>query len=108
MAVVKLLLDMGKVDVDSKDYSGRTPLSWATEDGHEAVMKLLFDTGKVYVDSKDKYRRTPLSWAWRSGNQAVVNLLRSSVATQLGIGKHLANLHPTHRLTTPPSKYISK
>jgi ankyrin repeat domain-containing protein 50 len=41
-AVVKLLLETGKVDVDSKDEDyGRTPLSWAAENGHEAVVKLL-------------------------------------------------------------------
>jgi ankyrin repeat protein len=32
-AVVKLLLDMGKVDVDAKDSFGQTPLSWAAEKG---------------------------------------------------------------------------
>jgi ankyrin repeat protein len=32
------------VDVESKDYYGRTPLSWAAEYGHKAVVKL--DTGK--------------------------------------------------------------
>ncbi|KAF1994409.1 hypothetical protein P154DRAFT_527092, partial [Amniculicola lignicola CBS 123094] len=29
------------IDVDSKDKYGRTPLSWAAENGHEAVVKLL-------------------------------------------------------------------
>jgi ankyrin repeat protein len=53
-AVVKLLLETGKVDVDSKE---------AAEGGHEAVVKLLLETGKVDVDSKDKYGQTPLSWA---------------------------------------------
>lgn len=28
-AVVKVMLDYGKVDIDSKDIDGRTPLSWA-------------------------------------------------------------------------------
>jgi ankyrin repeat protein len=69
--VVKLLLETGKVDVDSKDNNyGRTPLSWAAENGHEAVVKLLLETGKVDVDSKDNYGRTPLSWAaeeWARG-----------------------------------------
>ena len=40
-AVVKLLLETDKVDVDSKDSYGQTPLSWAAERGHEAVAKLL-------------------------------------------------------------------
>ncbi len=43
-AVVKLLLETGKVDIDAKDKSGRTPLSWAAEKGHVAVVKLLSPT----------------------------------------------------------------
>ncbi|KAB5581125.1 hypothetical protein GE09DRAFT_463702 [Coniochaeta sp. 2T2.1] len=38
-AVVKLLLDTGKVEINSKDSRyGRTSLSWAAEKGHEAVV----------------------------------------------------------------------
>jgi hypothetical protein len=61
-AVVKLLLDTGEVDVDSKGSKGskgskdrkyrRTLLSWAAVGGHEAVVKLLLDMGKVDVDSE--------------------------------------------------------
>ena len=41
-AVVKLLLETGNVDVDSKDSEyGRTPLSWAAWNGRKAVVKLL-------------------------------------------------------------------
>jgi ankyrin repeat protein len=40
-AVVKLLLETGKVDADLKDINDRTPLLWATENGHGAVIKLL-------------------------------------------------------------------
>ena len=39
--VVKLLINAGKVDINSKDRYGQTPLSWAAEGGHEAVVKLL-------------------------------------------------------------------
>ncbi|OCK95360.1 ankyrin, partial [Cenococcum geophilum 1.58] len=76
-AVVKLLLETGKVEVDSKDNEyGQTPLSWAAENGHEAVVKLLLETGKVEVDSRDnEYGRTPLSWAAENGHEAVVKLL---------------------------------
>ena len=61
-AVVKLLLDTGKVDVDCKDRDGRTPLSWAVdgmplsrvaENGHEAVAKLLLEKGAKESQSFD-------------------------------------------------------
>jgi ankyrin repeat protein len=74
--VVKLLLETGKVDVDSKDTTGRTPLSWAAGRGHEAVVKLLLETGMVDVDSKDTTGQTPLSWAAGGGHETVVKLLQ--------------------------------
>ncbi|RSM01130.1 hypothetical protein CDV31_011494 [Fusarium ambrosium] len=40
-AVVRLLLEKGRVEVGAKDEEGRTPLWWATKNGHEAVMTLL-------------------------------------------------------------------
>jgi ankyrin repeat protein len=39
--VVKLLLATDRVDPDSKDSYGRTPLSYAAASGHGAVVKLL-------------------------------------------------------------------
>ncbi|KAL6235358.1 hypothetical protein BDW75DRAFT_230428 [Aspergillus navahoensis] len=77
-AVVKLLLETGKVDVESKDsiYS-QTPLSWAAANGHEGgVVKLLLETGKVDIESKDSIcSRTPLTWAAENGHEGVVKLL---------------------------------
>ena len=72
-AVVRLLLDTGEVDADSRDKDGLTPLWWATESGCEAVVKRLLDAGKVDADSKDKGSQTPLSRAAR-GHEAVVKL----------------------------------
>ncbi|KAH8712240.1 hypothetical protein GQ44DRAFT_598742, partial [Phaeosphaeriaceae sp. PMI808] len=76
VAIVKLVLDTGKVDVDAKDNNGWTPLSRAAEGGHEAVVKLLVDTGKVDIDAKDKrHGQTPLLRAATGGHEAVVKLL---------------------------------
>jgi hypothetical protein len=61
-AVVKLLLDSGKIDTNSKGHYGRTPLSLAARGGHENMVKLLLDSGKVDVDPKDDcHGQTPLS-----------------------------------------------
>jgi ankyrin repeat protein len=74
-AVVKLLLDIGKVDADSDTGNGRAPLSWAAERGHEAVAKLLLEKG-AYVDSREGWSSpTPLSLAVEHGHEAVVQLL---------------------------------
>ncbi|PKS11428.1 hypothetical protein jhhlp_003191 [Lomentospora prolificans] len=45
--VVKLLLNTGKVDIDSKYESGQAPLLLTSENGHEAVVKLLLNTGRT-------------------------------------------------------------
>ena len=57
------MLATGKVDVDSKNSDGQTPLERAADGGHEAVVRLLLATGKVDVNSKDVYGRTPLERA---------------------------------------------
>jgi len=72
-------LSTGKVEVDSKDEYGRTPLSWATSNGHEAIVELLLSTGKVEVDSKNKDDQTPLSEAASNGHEAIVKLLKSTI-----------------------------
>jgi ankyrin repeat domain-containing protein 50 len=60
-AVVRLLLDSGKVDANCKDGYGYTPLSLAAENRHEAVVRLLLDSGKV-DHPKDGLEQTTL---WR-------------------------------------------
>ncbi|KAI9777778.1 MAG: hypothetical protein M1839_008573 [Geoglossum umbratile] len=59
---------------DLRDSYGRTPLSYAAENGHEAVVKLLLEKG-ADLESKGEYGRTPLSWAAENGHEAVVKLL---------------------------------
>ncbi|QYT04235.1 Ankyrin repeat protein [Trichoderma simmonsii] len=54
--------------------SGRTALSWAAKNGHEAVVKLLLEQS-ADIDSKDNGEQTPLSLAAENGHEAVVGLL---------------------------------
>ncbi|KAL4815700.1 ankyrin repeat-containing domain protein [Aspergillus spinulosporus] len=57
-----------------KDDFGRTPLSYAAENGHYDVVDLLLDKG-VATDQADKNGRTPLSWAAEAGNFDIVSEL---------------------------------
>ena len=95
-AIVRLLLDTGKVDADSKDSYGLTPLCWAAENGHKAIVKLLLDTGKVDADSKDSCGRTPLWWAAENSHEAIVKL-------PLDTGKVDANSKDSYDRRTPLS-----
>ncbi|KAF2175872.1 hypothetical protein K469DRAFT_763229 [Zopfia rhizophila CBS 207.26] len=72
--IIMALLKKGHYP-DVKDSSGRTPLSWAAENGHEVVVKLLLATERVDLDSKDKDGQTPLWRAAEKGHEAVVELL---------------------------------
>ena len=78
--------DINTVDADSKDESGRTPLSRAAAGGHEAVVKLLVEIAGVDADSKDNRGRTPLSWAAAEGHEAVVKLLLATAGVDADSG----------------------
>ncbi|PQE04262.1 ankyrin repeat protein [Rutstroemia sp. NJR-2017a BVV2] len=83
--VVQLLLATSKVELNSKDYYNRTPLSYAAEKGYEAVVQLLLATGKVELNSKDDFNRTPLSYAAMEGHEAVVQLLLATGKVELNV-----------------------
>jgi ankyrin repeat protein len=85
--MVKLLLEKG-AELESKDKSGRTPLSRAAADGREAVVKLLLEKG-AELESKDLGDgRTPLSWAAANGHEAMVKLLLEKGAELESEGKY--------------------
>jgi len=73
--VVRQLLAVPRVDVNSKIKISWTPLSLAARNGHENVVKLLLETDQIDVKSKSKNGQTPLSWAARKGHESVVKLL---------------------------------
>jgi hypothetical protein len=47
------------IDLETSNENGRTPLSWAAQQGHEAVVKLLLEKG-AEIEAKDDDGRTPL------------------------------------------------
>ncbi|KAF2230516.1 hypothetical protein EV356DRAFT_453757, partial [Viridothelium virens] len=63
-------------DLDLKDRRyGRSPLSWAAENGHAAIVETLLRMDSVNPDSEDIYGRTPLWWAAWGGRDHVAELL---------------------------------
>jgi ankyrin repeat protein len=72
--MVQRFLETG-VKLDPRDDGGRTPLSWAAENGHVAVVQLLLKQDDLELNSKDNNGRTPLSWASGGGKEDVVRLL---------------------------------
>ena len=63
------------VEVDTKDDHDRSPLSFATEEGHELVVKIFVIWDDVEVNTKDDHGRSPLSYAAKHVKQAVVKIL---------------------------------
>lgn len=93
-AVMKLLLDTGKVDANASDEI-HTPLSWAAENGHEAVVKLLLDTDMVEADTwGHSFYQTALSCAAGSGHEAVVKLLLDTGTVKADSGRNVFEQTP--------------
>ncbi|KAJ9367535.1 hypothetical protein DTO282E5_7752 [Paecilomyces variotii] len=75
-AVVKLLLQTGKADLNLKDPEfGKTPIAYTAENGHKAIAEPLLGTGQVDPDSISKEGRRLLAYAFKNGHEAIVKLL---------------------------------
>ena len=59
---------------DFTDYKGRTPLSWAAQEGRLAIVRILIHGG-ANLDEADRGRHTPLLRAIKSGHKAVARFL---------------------------------
>lgn len=72
-----MMLSVEKVGgVDAKDIRGRTPLLYATENGHEAVVRLLLVSGEgVDVNASDKDGLTALLSAAANGDEGIMRML---------------------------------
>jgi len=79
--VVNLMVNLmrDETNVNLSDNSGRTPLSWAAERGHETVIRELLMSSKVNINLKDNSERTALWWAEQNSHEAVVSLLSRGI-----------------------------
>lgn len=48
------------MDSQSRDKSGRLPLSWAAEKGHGVVVEVFLGAAATDINSRDAQGRTPL------------------------------------------------
>ncbi|XP_041593596.1 ankyrin repeat domain-containing protein 29 isoform X5 [Vulpes lagopus] len=82
LALLRLLLNSGRVDVDCRDSSGPTALFFAAQQGHNDVVRFLFEFG-ASTEFRTKDGGTALLAASQYGHMQVVETLL----------KHGANIH---------------
>lgn len=73
--LVKLLLDNASLDINSKDNTGYTLLSWAARNDQEALVKLVLEIRNIDINTKDRDDCTSLSHASWMGHKTIVKLL---------------------------------
>jgi hypothetical protein len=88
-AVVKALLDTGRVRPDGREYTWKTPLCRAAEGGHTAVVEILLATGKVSINGSPRKHGKPLQYAIDGGHEPVVKALLATGRVNLDSGELL-------------------
>lgn len=67
--------EMAKPWVDSRNLNGRSPLSLAAGEGHEAVVQTLLRFNVDLESTDNEHRRTPLCFAAEAGHISIIRLL---------------------------------
>lgn len=76
---VKILVEVGGVDVNQQDRtSGRPVLSWAASEGFEDITRYLLQVPGIKRNLRDFTGRTPISYAAGNGSVNVLRLLLNS------------------------------
>jgi ankyrin repeat protein len=81
-AVMRLLVEDCKAEVEAKDSYGTAALHWAAVSGHEAVVRLLLDDYKADIEVKADNGMTALHRAAEEGHEAVVRVLKLAEQTR--------------------------
>lgn len=79
--MVKLLHDEG-VPLNIPDHLGRTPFSYAAQNGDLLLINLLLEGDVANLYSKDKFGRTSISFAAEHGQTEVIKLFLNLINTQ--------------------------
>ena len=82
--VVSSLLERTDIDHNARDWTTRTPISWAAGNGHDNVVRMLraVDSGTADL-AEFPSGRTALSWAAGNGHESVVELLLEMGNTEM-------------------------
>jgi ankyrin repeat protein len=80
-AVVDALAQRTDVNVNSMSVSGRSPLFWPSEFGHERVVAILVNAG-VNLNLIDKNGDTAVSVARKMGHQRIIDIFQRWKTTE--------------------------
>ncbi|KAM0478919.1 hypothetical protein ACHAPX_004897 [Trichoderma viride] len=82
LEVVEIFAATEPTLLDARDSDGRTPLSYAAENGHDQIAQFLLAKG-VDAQSGGSKGRTPLHWAALKGHPRIVQLLLAAAVDPL-------------------------
>ena len=109
---MKILLERNDVDPNTASEDGKTPLSWAVQNGNEEMVKMLLKRNDLNLDTTDNSGRTPASWAAKNMNDGIAKLLSGRADFVFRSRPSLQLVEPCSpelsELSEPPSKRIRK
>jgi len=110
--IVKRLLERNEVDLDSTDKSGRTPLSWAAENGRQKIVEILSQRNDAHPHMVGPKSQTPFPCATGNGTGRVVQGQAEShgFLSSSGLGEELSGPFATNPslYPEPPLKKIRR
>ncbi|KAL5085585.1 hypothetical protein Trisim1_010197 [Trichoderma cf. simile WF8] len=80
--IMKELMDWGAFP-NSTDAHHRTPLSYASEMGHNSAVQILLGDQRVDPNAEDGKGLAPLLWAGKNGHEAIMKLLVQKIGVDL-------------------------